>query len=145
MSVDYGKDAFPGHRFSVEIEGQVQAIFLECTVPTVEYEVEPIKEGGLNTHVHYLPGRRKEFQITLKKGLGTASLMDWYIDMMSEIFVPKKVEIHLHDSTGDKIVTWRLDKALPIKWAGPSLKTSDSAIATESLDFKGEELTVTRY
>lgn len=52
-------------RFVVDVGDKRQGVFTECTLPTVEWEVEEVKEG-LNSYVHQLPGRRKAARITLK-------------------------------------------------------------------------------
>ena len=68
-------DPHLGFRFGVVIEGIPQGIFTECTLPNIEWETQEIKEGGLNTYTHQLPGRRKGAKVTLKKGLLKESIL----------------------------------------------------------------------
>lgn len=126
--------AYPAFRFTVEIEGIAQAAFTECTLPTIEWEIETVKEGGLNTHVHQLLGQRKESRLTLKNGVGTSQLLQWYIDTMNQKFVQRDVTIKMLDSQLETVLCWHIKKAHPIKWSGPQFKASDSSIAIQTLE-----------
>ena len=126
--------AHPGFRFTVEIEGLPEAAFTECSLPTVEWEIEEIKEGGLNTHTHQLLGRRKAGRLTLKNGVGTSQLVQWYIDTMGNKFSQRSVTIKMLDSKLQTVMCWHVEKAHPIKWSGPQLKTSDNSIAIQTLE-----------
>ena len=53
-------------RFVVDVEGERLGAFTECTLPVVEWDAEEVKEGGLNSYTHMLPGRLKPARITLK-------------------------------------------------------------------------------
>jgi phage tail-like protein len=129
-------------RFTVEIDGERQGAFIECSLPNIEWEVEEIKEGGLNTYTHQLPGRRKAARITLKNGVGKSSLLDWYFSTMSESFSRKPVTITLLDPRQNPVLTWHIKDAYPVKWAGPQLKTDANNVAIQSLDLACGEITV---
>ena len=129
-------------RFVVDVDGEAQGAFTECTLPVVEWEVDEVKEGGLNTFSHQLPGRRKKASVTLKNGVGSSALVDWYVDVMSEQFQRKHVTITLLDSQLETVLTWHIADALPVKWTGPQLKTSDNSVAIQSLELSCGEVTV---
>lgn len=129
------KQSFPSFRFVVEIDGKAQAAFTECSLPSIEREVEEVKEGGLNGYVHQLPGMVKSVKVTLKNGIGKTDLMDWYLKTVSGDFKRKAVTITLKNSMKEAVMAWRLDDALPIKWAGPQLKSDENTIAIQALDF----------
>ncbi len=38
-------------------------------------------------------------------------------------------------------IRWNLNNAFPIKWTGPTLKTDEAAVATESLEFAHHGIT----
>ena len=137
------KQSFPSFRFVVEIDGKAQAAFTECSLPSVEREVEEVKEGGLNAFIHQLPGMAKSVKVTLKNGIGKTDLMDWYLKTTSGEFTRKAVTISLKNSMKEAVMVWRLDDALPIKWAGPQLKSDENTIAIQSLDFICGEFTIT--
>jgi phage tail-like protein len=130
------------HRFVVDVDGQRQAAFTECTLPTIEWEIEEVKEGGLNSFVHQLPSRRKAAKITLKNGVGLSELFDWYINAMGEMFFRRSVSVTLLDPKLNPLITWNIKDAYPVKWSGPQLKSDTSAIAIESLELACGEITV---
>ena len=130
-------------RFVVAISGNPLGAFTECTLPTIEWEVEEVKEGGLNTFVHQLPGRRKATRITLKNGVAIASdLFVWYIKTMNEEFSRRQVTVTLLNSLFIPAMVWNIEDAYPIKWTGPQLKTSDNTIALQTLELACGEITV---
>jgi len=138
----------PAFRFVVDIDGISQAVFTECTLPVIEWEMEPVKEGGLNTHVHQLPGRQKAAQITLKNGIATSALLNWYIDSMNEKFTRRKVSVKLlnaHAKLKQPIMTWDIEGALPVKWTGPELNTKSDSIAIQTLQLVCGRISLTRH
>ena len=139
---DYRQQAIPAFRYLVEVDGESQGAFTECTLPVVEWETEEVKEGGLNTFTHVLPGRRKGARLTLKNGVGKSSLLQWYKDTMNEKFTRKPITITLLDSTQNTIQVWELKEAYPVKWTGPQLKTDANAIAIQSVEFACGEVVV---
>lgn len=132
----------PAFRFIVEIGGATLGAFTECTVPAIEWEIEQVKEGGLNTFTHQLPGRRKGGKITLKNGVGSSILFDWYQKTMSETFERKKITVSLLDSKLETVMSWDLEGAYPSKWTGPQLKSDSNSVAVQSLEFVCGEVTV---
>jgi phage tail-like protein len=122
-------------RFVVHVDGMPAGAFTECTLPSIEWEMEEIKEGGFNTSVHRVPGRRKAATVTLKNGIGTVKeLLEWCIDAMNESYKRRNVTITMHNSELKTIVTWHLEGALPTRWSGPELKTDNSAVAMQTLE-----------
>ena len=121
--------AHPSFRFTVEIEGINHAVFTECTLPSIDWDLLEIKEGGQNQFVHQFPGRRKSGKLTLKSGLGTADLIGWYQKCMNEMWIRKDVTVTLLDVTSSPVISWRLSKAFPSKWTGPALKSDANTIA----------------
>jgi phage tail-like protein len=132
------KNTNPGFRFTVNIDSVVHGVFTECTLPSIEIGVDPVKEGGLNNYIHELPTRREKARLTLKNGVGTSKLMDWYKDIMEGKFKRNNITVELlnaKDKTSAPIMTWSIENALPIKWTGPTLKTDDNSIAIQTLEF----------
>ena len=136
----------PNFRFGVEIAGVTTAVFTECTLPTIEWEIESVKVGGINNYVHELPGRRKNARLTLKNGLGSQEMYARLIEAMSlgKTF-RRKIDLHLWDANqpGKQVVmTWSIQNAFPIKWRGPQLKSSDNTIAIASVEFACGDIVV---
>jgi phage tail-like protein len=133
---------FAAFRFIVDVDGKAQAAFTECTLPNIDWDVEEVKEGGLNTFTHQLPGRRKAGKVSLKNGVGKSELVDWFINTMSETFVRKAVAITLLDLASKPVITWNLTDAYPVKWTGPSLKSDSNTVAIQTLDLACGEISV---
>ena len=132
----------PAFRFVVDVDGERQAAFSECSLPTVEWDTEDVKEGGLNTFTHSLPGRRKPSRVSLKNGVGKSTLMQWYISTMSEQIERRPVTIILLDSLQNPVLTWDIRDAYPVKWSGPQLKSNSNAVAIQTLDLACGEITI---
>jgi phage tail-like protein len=141
-------NAAPTFRFVVLVNGAPYGVFTECDLPVVEWETLPVKEGGLNTRVHHLLGRRKETKLTLKNGVGTSAFIAWYLTAMAGVFdVPgaglrRAVTVILLNSLKVPVMTWHIEDAMPTKWAGPQLKTSENSVAVQTLELVCGEITI---
>jgi len=145
MPTDSKYPITPAFRFVVSVDGEAIGAFTECALPTVEWETEEIKEGGLNTFVHQLPGRRKANKITLKNGVGVAQdLVNWYIQSLTEDFSRRQVTISLMNARRESMMTWDIENAFPTKWTGPSLKADDNTIAIQELELACGEINITQ-
>ena len=146
ITVSGGPDPYASFRFVVSIDGFTQGIFTDCTLPSIEWDVQEIKEGGLNTYTHQLPGRRKGAKVTLKRGLIRDSMLAWYTEIMGERFAiaRKRVDITLLDSRRRPVLKWSCSEAYPTKWSGPELKSADSSVAAETLELACAAVTFQR-
>lgn len=129
-------------RFVVLVDNAPYGAFTDCTVPVIEWEIEEVKEGGLNMFTHQLPGRRKGAKVTLKNGVGSMPMFQWYLECMSEQFSRKSITINLLSSLLIPVMVWRIEGAYPVKWTGPNLKSSDNSIAIQTLEFACGEVMV---
>jgi phage tail-like protein len=129
-------------RFVVDVDGERLAAFTECSLPSLEWEIEELKEGGLNTYIHQLPGRLKAAKVSLKNGIGKSSLLDWYIEAIGKTVSRKSITITLLDASRKSLMVWNIKDAYPIKWAGPQLNTTQNAIAIQTLDLACGETSV---
>ncbi len=134
MATGIKPDPFMVFRFRVEIGGITVARVSEVTGLSLETEIEPYEEGGVNTMVHQLPKRTKYQPITLKRGITDAGeLWDWYRDVISGKFERKDGAIVLMDNRGMDRWRWNFTGAYPVKWTGPDFKADSSTIAFESV------------
>lgn len=129
-------------RFVIDVGGERQAAFTECSLPLVEWDIEKIQEGGLNTFVHQLPGRRKPATVSLKNGVGKSDLLKWYMSTMSEQFERKTVTISLLDPMQNPVMVWHIENACPAKLTGPQLKSDANTIAIQTLELICGEITL---
>lgn len=132
-------DPFLAARFWVEIDGIVVGGFTECSGFKVETEVESVREGGLNRHVHLLPKGTKWSNIVLKRGwVANTDLWDWYQSTINGRHTVKTVSILMFEyhgsSNSEAAYRWDLSGAFPIKWTGPDYKADSTAVAVETLE-----------
>ena len=138
-------EAHPAFRFVVQIDDVDEAVFTECTLPSLEVEVEEEKEGGFNIGTHLLPGRVRRGTVTLKRGLTTSSaLLSWYKDVMMGLVIEarREVSVVLYDSEGSAVMRWDFHGVYPHKWSGPTLTTGSTELAIESLELSFESVEV---
>lgn len=137
-------DPFPIFKFWVEIDSIVVAQFQECSGLRMERSVEPIEEGGVNDHVHILPGHNKYFNIVLKNGmLYTTELWDWYQVGLWDAKVKRiNFSILLRDLAGTVAKRWNIIDGFPVKWDGPQLTADSQQIAVETIEIAHHGITM---
>ena len=129
-------------RFIVLVGNVPYGAFTEASLPVVAFDMEDVKEGGLNSYPHKLPGRRKEASVTLKNGIGGLLLLEWYISNMMEDFERKNVTIVLKTGFIFPTMTWHIEDAFPSEWSGPQLKSGENSVAIQTLKFTCGEVTI---
>ena len=130
-------------RFTVEIEDMAWGAFTECTLPTAQIETEQVKEGGLNTFVHQLPGTFKPATITVKNGIGYLdNLNQWAVEMMKGTISRKKITVNMFNDEKKPYMVVTMKDAFPTKWTGPQLKSDSNLVAIHSIEFAGGEITL---
>jgi len=134
-------DVFTSYKFWVEIESGLVAGFTECSGIQAEAEVMDWLEGGENTTVLKFPGRTKYGNITLKHGFtDSTKLWDWFTKVLKGTPERKPLTIIMFDTQGKRKRTWNFNRAFPVKWQGPALKSSGNEIAIETVEFAHEGL-----
>lgn len=135
-----------GFRFLVEVDGRRIGAFTDCTLPKVSWKTQEVKEGGLNTHTHQLIGVRKKAKLTLKRGVAvTKDLTNWYVQTLNQHVERKRITVTLLDTSREPVISWFIEDAYPIKWAGPKLQTKGKAVAVETLTLSCGRITVESY
>ena len=128
-------------RFGVSLDGSAVAAFTECSLPTIELEVEQLKEGGLNSYVHQLPGMRKPSKITLNNGIGViADLQEWLVKTMGGEIIRKQVSVSLLNDKLDTILTLNMENAFPTKWTAQPLKSDGNTVAIQTMELACGEI-----
>ena len=129
-------------RFVVTVNGVPQAAFTECTLPAIDLEIEEVKEGGLNSYTHQLPGRRRATKVVLKNGVGKSPIMAWYIESLFHPVARRSITIVLLGPILNPVLVWHIQDAYPVKWDGPSLRSSENAVAIQTLELVCGEVMV---
>ena len=129
-------DPFPLFKFWVEIQSIIVAEFQECSGLRLERSLEMIEEGGVNDHVHILPGRNKYSNIILKKGMTSSdNLWQWYQIGLYDAKVKRvNFSILLRDLSGSVAKRWNVISGFPVKWEGPQFSSDSNQIAIETLE-----------
>lgn len=135
-------DPIPAFRFEISLgEDLPVAGFSEVGGLSVELEVQEYAEGGINTHMHKLPGRTKQANLTLKRGIVDRKMWDWFYDITLGKFKSRNGAIRLRDpSGGDVVMEWYIYDAFPVKWSGPELNATQNSVAVESLELAHQGL-----
>ncbi|HMO60000.1 MAG TPA: phage tail protein [Roseiflexaceae bacterium] len=123
-------------RFVIELQGITEAMFDECNGLTSEIETIPVVEGGQNEYVLQLPVRVKQSaNLVLKRGIASIDLWNWYYDVVRGTVNRKNLSVILigHDTLQQ--IRWDFIGVLPIKWAGPELRSGENNVAFETIDF----------
>lgn len=128
-------DPFMSFRFVVRIDRDALGGFSEVSGLQAEVEVQELTEGGVNTFVHKLPGRTRHGNLTLRRGLVTRALWDWFESTSRGVIERRIVAVELLDEAGEEIVKrWVFDSAFPARWTGPELKADQGAVAIEAIE-----------
>src|SRR5512135_2066897 len=123
-------DSYPNCRFYVDMAGAPRAVFTEVSGLQLETEVTDYFEGGNNAFVHRLPGRTKTSNVTFKRGLATTDeFLKWLVDTARGQIKPQNVTVIMYDPAGTPLRRWTLQNAFPVKWVGPQLTATSTAVA----------------
>jgi phage tail-like protein len=92
-----------------------------------------------------VPNTHKLDDVTLKRGLvGSTDLFDWLATVRDGTFDARDVSITLLDEARQPFMTWRLHRAQPKKWTGPTLAGKGGGeVAVEEFHLTHEGITVT--
>jgi len=136
-------DPFRNFNFMVEIDGIVQASFIECSGLEDTTEVIEVRSGGDSTTVYKLPGKTSYGDITLKWGTtASTELMDWRQDVVNGTVTRRTGSVVLYDLANQtEVARWNFYNAWPSKWDGPALNAKGNDIAIETLVLAVERLT----
>lgn len=122
------------------LKAAIDSSFQEVSGISVEYDTEPVTEGGENRFVHKLPVRTKYPNLVLKRGLVTtlSPLSEWCATTFESNFgTPvelKNVAVVLMDESGMPLVSWSFTNAWPVKMQVSDLQAMENKIVVETLE-----------
>src|SRR5260370_22104245 len=139
---DVRNEPYGAFNFLVEIDGVTQAAFMDVNGLDVEVDVIDYRTGGDKTlGVRKLPGLVKYGNIVLKRGITLdRSLWDWIRKVIEGAVQRANMAIILLDEQRQPVLRWRVIRAWPRKWTGPTLNAKTSEVAIESLEIAHEGL-----
>lgn len=133
------RDPYLQFSFHVELDGVVVGGFSEVSGLDVAISTELVREGGVNTHVHSLPGPAVHSPIRLRRGMtDSAELFSWCSEAAEGKPTRKRASVIMLGVDGSETWRWNIRSALPVRWSGPALSASGSAVAIETLELAHE-------
>ena len=137
---------YPLSKFYFQVDwGGTQVGFNE--ISGLDIEVEPIEyRHGASPEFSKIkmPGMKKFSNITLKRGSfkGDNEYYEWLQSIKLNTVERRNVTISLLDESGAPVITWKVNKAFPIKLQSTDLKAEGNEVAIESLELAHEGLTI---
>jgi phage tail-like protein len=91
-----------------------------------------------------MPGLKKFSNITLKRGSfkGDNEYFEWLQTIQLNTVERRSITISLLDEERAPVITWKVNKAFPVKLASTDLKAEGNEVAVESLEIAHEGLTI---
>lgn len=128
--------------------------FTECSGLEGTLQVEDYQAGGENGFVYKFPTRMAWSNITLSKGVTLSEdLWRWHRDYVAgkgkrrDGFIVMQAEPGLLPGvpvagglTRLPVRVWRFQRAIPVRWTGPTFNATQSAVAVEALEITHEGL-----
>ncbi|ELZ04087.1 hypothetical protein C482_03606 [Natrialba chahannaoensis JCM 10990] len=138
-----GDGPYAQYNFEVEIDGETVAGFAEVSGITMQLETIDYREGGVNDHVHTLPGTFAHANLVLQRGMTKdASFWEWIQDVMSGNITRKNVVVKMREGfNGENGWGWEFKRAYPTMWRGPDLVSTNQGMAIESIELSYEQFT----
>jgi len=117
-------------------EGTIVGGFSDVSGLGVDVSYSEYRNGNerVNT-TRKVPNTHKLDDVTLKRGLvGSTDLFDWLKGVRDGTANPRDITITLMDEARTGVATWRLHRAQPKKWVGPTLAAKGGGeVAMEEL------------
>jgi phage tail-like protein len=124
--------------------------FSEISGLSVEHEPVTYKHGlSFLTGAKIIPGMRQPIRLTMKRGVirqtnnepgaddKGAYLQSWIQDAYASLFSTTRkrdILIELCDETGQAVVAWKVQKALPTKLEAPTFDANSNDVAIETME-----------
>ena len=134
----------PVFHFRVEWGG-ARIGFSEVTGLTQEVQAIEYRDGNFPEYSSIkMPGLRKFGNITLKRGVikSDNDFIKWLSSVKMNAVERRDLTISLLDESHNPVMTWKVNRAFPVKVEGPQLKASGNEVAIESIELAHEGLEV---
>lgn len=111
--------------------------FAECTGLEATMEPKTIREGGANYGVHQRAGHVTFATVVLRRGMTlNRDLWSWFQAATLQGGYTRRLDVeivHLDLDGRTPVRTWRLDRALPVKFKSADLSARSGEVAIEEL------------
>jgi phage tail-like protein len=126
-------------------EGSIIGGFSDVTGLGVDINYSEYRNGNekFNT-TRKIPNTHKLDDVTLKRGIvGSDDLYSWIKEVRDGAADARTVSVTLLDEARNAVITWRLRRAQPKKWAGPTLSAKGGGeVAMEELHLVHEGIEI---
>ncbi|WP_299763439.1 phage tail protein [uncultured Dokdonia sp.] len=137
---------YPLVKFSFQVDwGGTQIGFQEVSGLDIETEVIEYRQGASPDFTKIkMPGMIKYSNITLKRGSfkGDNEYFDWFNSIQLNTVERRTITISLLDEAGVPAITWKVNKAFPMKVQSTDLKAEGNEVAVESIEICHEGLVI---
>jgi phage tail-like protein len=122
---------------SLTVGGFSEISGLDASIEMFDY-----KEGGRNDYVHKFATRASFGNLSFKRGVAlTPDLWQWFDKVRHGSFGARRgVTITHLQADGSAGLVWNVNRALPLKYTGPSWNAGASSVAIESIEMAHEGL-----
>jgi phage tail-like protein len=128
------EDPLRGFRFLVEIEGITSGGFTRVKGLSRELKTESYREGGVNEYEHKLVTQVTHPVVVLERGLALEDLWKWAMAAADGDITRKTIWVRLQNEAGERMWSWQIEYALPVKWTSSDLDAQTSTVVMESLE-----------
>lgn len=117
--------------------------FAECSGLEATMEPKVIKEGGRNWGTVQRMGQVTFATVILKRGLTrTRDLWTWFNLVGQGAYAHRlNLTITMFDNAGKGVISWKLSRALPVKFKAADLNAMGTGVAIEEVHLAHEGLT----
>ncbi len=144
---DGKQDPVPSYAFHVEIDGIVEASFTQCSGLSVTREATPLREGGVNDAIHYLPGALSFGKVSLQSGIAHSdALWGWFNEGYADgkVSFRRVAVLQMVPYTQQVVRRYDLTNCMVTQWSGPSLNTGSNEAAIETIELAFSNFALTR-
>jgi phage tail-like protein len=120
----------------------VEGAFAEVSGLEATMEAKTIREGGLNHRSHQRVGQVSHATVVLRRGVTRARDLSRWFDLLASGHYAGRltVAIELRDGQGGRLMSFRLLRALPVKFKAADLNARATEVGIEEVHLVHEGL-----
>jgi phage tail-like protein len=130
--------------FRVEIDGMDATGFSEVVIPDAWITVVEYREGADKvSDSRKLPGRVNYGNVILRRGVtGALDLYEWWNAVRQGDLQRRTILITLLDAERKEVRRWKVERAWPVRYTGPTLAAQGNEIVVETLELAHEGIEI---
>jgi len=146
FNLSFARASLPGAPADGGSEDVCSGAFAECSGLEATMEPKVIKSGGRNYGAAQRVGPVSFATVVLRRGMtSTRDLWDWFARVAGGASALRlDVRIDMLDGSGEPVLAWVLERALPVKFKAADLNARGTEIGIEELHLAHEGLRLDR-